>query len=59
MLSTVPDQEERKVKSADQWQTKYFAQSKVIKMYNSHMGRVDLSDQQIATCSQLMKGNIW
>lgn len=64
LLSTIPEgleigQVERKVKSAGRWQTKNFAEPKVIKMYNSHMGGDDLSDQRIATCSQLIKGNIW
>ena len=64
LLSTIPEgldigQVERKVRSEGWWQTKNFAQPKVIKIYNSHMGGVDLGDQRIATCSRLMKGNIW
>ena len=64
LLSTIPEgleigQVERKVRSKGRWQKQNFAQPKVIKMYNSHMGGVDLGDQRIATCSRLMKGNIW
>ena len=64
LLSTIPEgleigQVERKVRSNGQWQKQNFAQPKVIKMYNSHMGEVDLGDIRIATCSRLMKGNIW
>lgn len=64
LLPTIPEgleigQVERKVKSAGRWQTKNFAEPKVIKMYNSHMGGDDLSDQRKATCSRLINGNIW
>ena len=64
LLSTIPEgldigQVERKIRSEGRWQTKNFAHPKVIKIYNSHMGGVDLGDQRIATCSRLMKGNIW
>ena len=63
LLSTLPEgleigQVERKVKFLGQWQRRNFAQPKLIKLYNSHMGGVDLGDQCIATCSRLMKGNI-
>ena len=64
LLSTIPEgleigQVERRLRSEGRWQTKNFAQSKLIKLYNSNIGGVDLGDQRIATCSRLMKGNIW
>ena len=64
LLSTIPEdleigQVERRLRSEGQWQTKNFTQPKLIKLYNSNMGGVDLGDQRIATCSRLMKGNIW
>ena len=48
LLSTIPEgleigQVERKVRSEGRWQKQNFAQPKVIKIYNSHMGGVDLS----------------
>ena len=64
LLSTIPEgleigQVERRLRSEGRWQTKNFTQPKLIKLYNSNMGGVDLGDQRIATCSRLMKGNIW
>ena len=64
LLSTLPEgldigQVERRLRSERQWQTKNFTQPNLIKLYNSTMGEVDLGDQCIATCSSLMKGNIW
>lgn len=64
LLSTLPEgpdigQVERKVKSQGQWEKKIFPQPKLIQMYNSHMGGVDLGDQKMATCCRLMKGNVW
>ena len=64
LLSTIPEdleigRVERRLRSEGQWQTKNFTQPKLIKLYNSNMGGVDLGDQRIATCSRLMKGNIW
>ena len=50
---------ERRLRSEGRWQSKNFTQPKLIKLYNSNMGGVDLGDQRIATCSRLMKGNIW
>ena len=52
---------ERRLRSEGRWQSKNFTQPKLIKLYNSNMGGVDLGDQRIATCSKLMKGNnfIW
>ena len=49
MLSTLPEgleigQVERKVKMQGQWQRKNFAQPKLIKLYNSHMGGANLGD---------------
>ena len=61
LLSTIPEGLEigqvelRKVRSDAQRQKQNFAQPKVIKMYNSHTGEVDLGDVRIATCSRLMK----
>ena len=62
LLSTIPEdleigQVERRFRSEGQWQTKNFTQPKLIKLYNSNMGGVDLSDQRITTCFRLMKGN--
>ena len=64
LLSTLPEglgigQIERRVKTRGQWQRQNIAQPQLIKLYNSHMGGVDLGDQRIATCCRLMKGNIW
>ena len=64
LLSTIPEgleigQVERRLRSEGRWQSKNFTQPKLIKLYNSNMGGVDLGDQRIATCSRLMKGNIW
>ena len=64
LLSTIPEglkigQVERMLRSEGWWQTKNFAQPKLIRLYNSNMEGVDLGDQRIATCSRLMKGNIW
>ncbi|XP_031570879.1 piggyBac transposable element-derived protein 4-like [Actinia tenebrosa] len=64
LLSTLPEgpdlsQVQRKVRLQGKWEKKDFPQPKLIKMYNNHMGGVDLGDQKIATCSRLMKGNIW
>ena len=64
LLSTIPEgleigQVERRLRSEGQWQSKNFTQPKLIKLYNSNMGGVDLGDQRIALCSRLMKGNIW
>ena len=62
LLSTIPEglaigQVERRLRSEGQWQTKNFTQPKLIKLYNSNMGGVDLSDQRITTSFRLTKGN--
>ena len=62
LLSTIPKgleigQVERRLRSEGRWQSKNFTQPKLIKLYNSNMGGVDLSDQRITTCFRLMKGN--
>ena len=64
LLSTIPEdleigQVERRLRSDGRWQTKNFAQPKLIMLYNSNMGGVDLGDQRIVTRSMRMEGNIW
>ena len=60
LLSTLPEglgigQVERRVRSCGQWQRQNIAQPKLINLYNSHMGGVDLGDQRIAICCRFMK----
>ena len=64
LLSTLPGsldigQVERRLRSEGQRQTQNFSQRKLIKLYDSSIRGFDLADQRIATCSRLMKGNIW